>query len=63
MLSWDGWCELDMWPFLQNLVSDGLAQAAFGSSFKEGKKIFELQKEQAELATKVMLGFYIPGGR
>lgn len=63
MFSSDGWCELDAWPFLQDMVSEGLAQTAFGSSFEEGKRIFEFQKEQAELATKIMLGVYIPGGR
>jgi len=63
MLSSDGSCEMDVWPFLQNLASDVISRAAFGSSYEEGKRIFQLQIEQAELTTKVMMKVYIPGWR
>ncbi|KAK7244044.1 hypothetical protein RIF29_38862 [Crotalaria pallida] len=63
MLSSDGSCEMDVWPSLQNLASDAISRTAFGSSYEEGKRIFELQKEQAELTMKVMLKVYIPGWR
>ncbi|KAK7244046.1 hypothetical protein RIF29_38864 [Crotalaria pallida] len=63
MLSSDGSCEMDVWPFLQNLASDAISRTAFGSSYEEGKRIFELQKEQAELTMKVILRVYIPGWR
>ncbi|XP_061340196.1 cytochrome P450 72A68-like [Gastrolobium bilobum] len=63
MLSLDGSCEMDVWPFLQNLVSDVISRAAFGSSYEEGRRIFELQKEQAELVTKVVMKTFIPGWR
>ncbi|OIW06810.1 hypothetical protein TanjilG_03705 [Lupinus angustifolius] len=63
MLSSDGSCELDVWPFLQNLVSDVISRTAFGSSYEEGKRIFELQKEQAGLTTKAFIKAYIPGWR
>jgi hypothetical protein len=63
MLSSDGSCEMDVWPFLQNLASDVISRAAFGSSYEEGKRIFQLQTEQAELTTKIMMKVYIPGWR
>ena len=63
MLSSDGSCEMDVWPFLQNLASDVISRAAFGSSYEEGKRIFQLQTEQAELTTKIMVKVYIPGWR
>jgi len=63
MLSSDGSCELDVWPFLQNLASDVISRTAFGSSYEEGRRIFQLQIEQAELTKKVMIKVYIPGWR
>nr|QFS19027.1 cytochrome P450 72A558 [Medicago truncatula] len=63
MLSSDGSCEMDVWPFLQNFASDVISQAAFGSSYEEGKRIFQLQIEQAELTTKIIEKVYIPGWR
>ncbi|WJX67964.1 hypothetical protein P8452_52381 [Trifolium repens] len=63
MLSSDGSCEMDVWPFLQNLASDVISRTAFGSSYEEGRRIFQLQIEQAELAKTVMMKVYIPGFR
>jgi len=63
MLSSDGSYEMDVWPFLQNFASDVISRAAFGSSYEEGKRIFQLQTEQAELTTKIMVKVYIPGWR
>ncbi|MED6121608.1 hypothetical protein PIB30_031825 [Stylosanthes scabra] len=63
MLSPDGSCEIDVWPFLQALTSDVISRAAFGSSYEEGIRIFDLQKEQARLAMKVMMKTYILGWR
>ncbi|KAG2406450.1 hypothetical protein LR48_Vigan03g270400 [Vigna angularis] len=62
-MSSDGSCEIDLWPFLQNLTSDIIARAAFGSSYEEGRRIFELLKEQAQLAAQSMMKDYIPGWR
>lgn len=60
MLSPDGSCEIDIWPSLQNLASDVISRTTFGSSYEEGRRIFQLQIEQAELMTKVQMNFYIP---
>ncbi|PNY10311.1 secologanin synthase-like protein [Trifolium pratense] len=60
MLSSDGSCEIDVWPSLQNLASDAISRTAFGSSYEEGKRIFQLQREQAELITKAVMKSLIP---
>ncbi|KAI9083545.1 hypothetical protein K1719_034487 [Acacia pycnantha] len=58
-----GSCEIDVWPFLQDVTCDVISRTAFGSSYEEGKRIFELLKEQAELVVKVFFKLYIPGYR
>lgn len=60
MMSSEGTCEIDVWPFLQDLTSEVISRTAFGSSYEEGRKIFELQKEQAGLIMKLR-NVYIPG--
>ncbi|XP_027341297.1 cytochrome P450 72A68-like isoform X2 [Abrus precatorius] len=63
MLSSDGSCETDVWPSLQNLSCDVISRTAFGSSYEEGRQIFQLLKEQVDLTMKVILRVYIPGWR
>lgn len=60
MLSSDGSCEIDIWPSLQNLTSDAISRTTFGSSYEEGKRIFQLQKEQSELLIKVVTKSFLP---
>ncbi|KAL4621470.1 hypothetical protein ACB092_06G230200 [Castanea dentata] len=63
LISENGSCELDVWPYLENMSSDVISRTAFGSSYKEGRRIFELQKEQAQLVVKVDQSVYFPGLR
>lgn len=58
----DGKFEIDVWPFLQIMTSDIISKTAFGSSYEEGKKIFQLLKEQTGLIMKLR-NVYIPGWR
>ncbi|XP_062215870.1 cytochrome P450 CYP72A616-like [Phragmites australis] len=57
----DGSCELDVWPELQTLTGDVIARTAFGSNYLEGRRIFELQAEQAERFIGAIQKIVIPG--
>jgi len=59
----NGACELDVWPFVLNVSSDILARAGFGSSFEEGKRVFELQREMLTLTMTLFKFAFIPGYR
>ena len=63
MLSSDGSCDMDIWPFLQNMTSDVISRTSFGSSYEEGKRIFQLLKEQTERVMRVLMSVYVPGFR
>lgn len=58
-----GSCEFDVEPEFQGLTGDVISRTAFGSSFKEGRRIFQLLEELAEPAILAMRNIYIPGYR
>uniref|UniRef100_J3L237 Cytochrome P450 n=1 Tax=Oryza brachyantha TaxID=4533 RepID=J3L237_ORYBR len=57
----DGVQEIDVWPEFQNLTGDVISRSAFGSSFSEGRRIFELQSEQAQNVVKMSRATHFPG--
>ncbi|XVE63266.1 hypothetical protein DITRI_Ditri07aG0006300 [Diplodiscus trichospermus] len=59
----EGSCELDAWPCLVNLTRDVISRAAFGSSYEEGRRIFQLLEDQTNLMVQVVQSVYIPGWR
>jgi hypothetical protein len=57
----DGHCELDVCPEFHSLAGDAISRTAFGSSYLEGKRIFELQSEQADRILASVKMIFIPG--
>ncbi|PHT43619.1 Cytochrome, partial [Capsicum baccatum] len=55
--------DLDVWPDLQIMTSEVISRTAFGSSYEEGRIVFELQQEQAEYVMDISRSIYIPGSR
>ncbi|XP_028758594.1 cytochrome P450 CYP72A219-like [Neltuma alba] len=58
-----GKCEIDVAPQLSTLACDAISRTAFGSSYQQGKQIFELQKQQSFLVREAYNSIYIPGFR
>ncbi|KAF5794083.1 putative secologanin synthase [Helianthus annuus] len=58
-----GSTEIDVWPYIDSLGGDMISRTAFGSSYKEGWKIFRIQKEQIDLLFQMLYILFIPGSR
>ncbi|KAL9269304.1 Cytochrome P450 CYP72A219-like protein [Drosera capensis] len=58
-----GSVELDVEPRLATLSADAISRAAFGSSYEEGTRLFELLKELTSLTLQLARSVYIPGSR
>ncbi|KAL2476474.1 Cytochrome [Abeliophyllum distichum] len=56
-------CEIDVWPYLEDLSGDMISHTAFASSHEEGIRIFQLQKEQVKLSLQILQWSFIPGWR
>ncbi|KAH7651920.1 Secologanin synthase protein [Dioscorea alata] len=63
MIPDEGSLELDVFPELQNLTKDVISRTAFGSSYEDGSRIFELLKEQIQLFMQTTQSVYISGYR
>ncbi|XP_020255733.1 cytochrome P450 72A15-like [Asparagus officinalis] len=63
LVSHRGSVELDVWIELKNMTADVISRTAFGSSYNEGRRIFELQEEQLELVMLAHKLPHIPGFR
>uniref|UniRef100_A0A0E0HDK6 Cytochrome P450 n=1 Tax=Oryza nivara TaxID=4536 RepID=A0A0E0HDK6_ORYNI len=53
--------EIDVWPEFRNLTGDVISRTAFGSSYQEGRRIFQLQEELAQYLTEALQKLFIPG--
>ncbi|KAL9230037.1 hypothetical protein vseg_005431 [Gypsophila vaccaria] len=62
-ISKTGTYEVEMWSYLQNMTADVISRAAFGSSFHEGRRVFELLREHVLLTITALQSVYIPGWR
>ena len=55
--------EVEMWSYLHNMSADAISRAAFGSSFQEGQRVFELLREHTSITVQALQSVYIPGSR
>ncbi|KAL5718223.1 hypothetical protein ACHQM5_011152 [Ranunculus cassubicifolius] len=56
-----GSCSIDVYPFMKQLTADVISRTAFGSSYEDGHKIFQLQTEHAMLVMQASQSINFPG--
>ncbi|KAK9671931.1 hypothetical protein RND81_12G064600 [Saponaria officinalis] len=54
-------CEIDVCPYLTNLTGDVISRVAFGSTYTEGRRIFDFILKQQESVAPLVNSIYIPG--
>ncbi|XP_073316966.1 cytochrome P450 734A1-like [Primulina huaijiensis] len=62
-MSDSGKVEVEVSDWFQNIVRDVITRVTFGSSYSEGRAIFELLAQQMVHATEAYQKFFIPGYR
>lgn len=62
-MSNEGKVEIEVFEWFQKLVEDAITRTTFGSSYEDGKAIFELQSQQIAHATEAYQKIFIPGYR
>eukprot|EP00253_Pinus_taeda_P027601 PITA_27601 len=55
--------EIDVHKEFRALTADIISHTAFGSSYNEGKEVFELQRELQEMVAKAEQSVFIPGSQ
>lgn len=58
-----GKVEIEVSDWFENLVEDVITRATFGSSYEDGKAIFQLQSQQMLHATEAYQKLFFPGYR
>ncbi|WOK91525.1 Cytochrome P450 [Canna indica] len=61
MVGTDGCSEIDVWPDLQAFTGNVISRAAFGSRYEDGRRIFQLQTQQAQIIVETSHTLLVPG--
>lgn len=62
-MSKSGEVEIEVSEWYQTLTEDVITRMAFGSSYEDGKAIFQLQAQQMVMAAEAFQKVFIPGYR